>query len=118
MFAEYIEKPSSLNFEEYFDDIVGVTIPQGKKIEHVVMRVAPDRYPYIKNKPLHPSQHNNDKLYNITPLDLVKVEGSHLTFETVYRFDYAGGMKFGLRMFPQNDLLPHRMDFAYVRWIG
>ena len=64
------------------------------------------------------SQHNNDKLYNVTPLELVKAEGSHLTFETVYRFDYAGGMKFGLRMYPKNDLLPHRMDFAYVRWIG
>ena len=66
MFAEYIEKPSSLNFEEYFDDIVGVTFPQGRKIEHVVMRVAPDRYPYIKNKPLHPSQHNYDKEMRIS----------------------------------------------------
>jgi starch phosphorylase len=64
------------------------------------------------------SQHNNDKLYQVTPLELVKAEGSHLTFATEYRFDYAGGMKFGLRLFPKNDLLPHRMDFAYVRWLG
>ena len=63
------------------------------------------------------SQHNNDKLYEVEPLKLVKAEGTRLTFETKYQFDYAGGMKFGLRMYPFNDLLPHRMDFCYVRWL-
>ena len=64
------------------------------------------------------SQHNNDKLYEVSPLELVKAEGTRLTFALEYRFDYAGAMKFGLRMYPKNDLLPHRMDFCYVRWIG
>ena len=63
------------------------------------------------------STHNNDKLYEVEPLKLVKAEGSHLFFENIYQLDYAGGMKFGLRMYPQNELLPHRMDFCYVRWI-
>ena len=63
------------------------------------------------------STHNNDKLYDVKQLNLVKAEGSHLFFELAYRLDYAGGMKFGLRMYPKNDLLPHRMDFCYVRWI-
>ena len=63
------------------------------------------------------STHNNDKLYEVEPLLLKKAEGSHLFFENVYQLDYAGGMKFGLRMCPQNELLPHRMDFCYVRWI-
>ena len=63
------------------------------------------------------STHNNDKLYEVEPLELKKAEGSHLFFENVYQLDYAGGMKFGLRMYPQNELLPHRMDFCYVRWI-
>ncbi len=65
MLGEYKPKPEDLNFDEYFDDIIGVTIPQNKRVEHIVMRVAPDRYPYIKNKPLHPSQHNYDKEYRI-----------------------------------------------------
>ena len=63
------------------------------------------------------STHNNDKLYEVEPLKLVKSEGSHLFFENTYQVDYAGGMKFCLRMYPQNELLPHRMDFCYVRWI-
>jgi len=66
MLGEYKPKPESLNFDEYFEDVVGVTIPQGKKIEHIVMRVAPDRYPYIKNKPLHPTQHSYDKEFRIS----------------------------------------------------
>ena len=64
------------------------------------------------------STHNNDKLYGKPQqLELTKVEGSHLFFETQYKLNYAGGMKFGLRMYPKNDLLPHRMDFCYVRWL-
>ena len=63
------------------------------------------------------STHNNDKLYEVEPLKLTKAEGSHLFFENTYQVDYAGGMKFCLRMYPQNELLPHRMDFCYVRWI-
>jgi len=63
------------------------------------------------------SLHNNDKLYEVEPLKLVKTEGSHLFFKNTYQLDYAGGMKFGLRMYPQNELLPHRMDFCYVRWL-
>jgi len=64
------------------------------------------------------SIHNNDKLYEVTPLDLVSVEGSLMVFSTQYRLDYAGGMKFALRMYPKNEMLPHRMDFGFVRWIG
>lgn len=63
------------------------------------------------------STHNNDKLYEVEPLQLVKAEGSHLFYEITYQLDYAGGMKFGLRMYPQSELLPHRMDFCYVRWL-
>ncbi|MCQ2325413.1 MAG: alpha-glucan family phosphorylase [Paludibacteraceae bacterium] len=63
------------------------------------------------------SIHNNNKLYEAQPLELVKTEGSKMFFETKYQFGYAGGMKFGLRMYPYNDLLPHRMDFCYVRWL-
>ena len=56
----------------------------------------------------------NDKGIGI---ELVQAKGSRLFFETEYQLAYAGGMKFGLRMYPKNDLLPHRMDFCYVRWI-
>ncbi len=61
--------------------------------------------------------HNNDHLYGVKELQLVKAEGSILTFANELTLDYAGNLKFGFRLFPKNDLLPHRMDFAYVRWL-
>ena len=64
------------------------------------------------------SMHNNDKLYNVMPFELKEVKGSRLTFEVDYKLNYAGGMKFCIRMYPKHELLPHRMDFCYVRWIG
>jgi starch phosphorylase len=52
------------------------------------------------------------------PLKQVKVQGSHLFYEGTYQLNYAGGMKFCVRMYPTHELLPHRMDFSYVRWLG
>ncbi len=64
-----------------------------------------------------PDKQNNDVLYNVEEFKLVHAEGSRLTYQLDYQLDYAGALKFAFRMFPKNDLLPHRMDFCYVRWI-
>ena len=48
-------------------------------------------------------------------LTLVKTEGTKLHFNINYQLDNAGAYKYGFRMFPKNDLLPHRQDFAFVR---
>ena len=59
-----------------------------------------------------------DKIRAIHPFDLVKKEGNLYTFETISEASHAGSYKTAVRMFPKNDLLPHRQDFAYVKWIG
>ena len=44
------------NFEEYFRNVIGVTVyPQDP--EEVLIEVKKTLYPYISSKPLHPSQH-------------------------------------------------------------
>ncbi|MDD3789218.1 MAG: alpha-glucan family phosphorylase [Petrimonas sp.] len=50
--------------------------------------------------------------------DLVKKEGSVLYFETKKALNDPGTHQYALRVYPKNPDLPHRMDFAYVRWIG
>ena len=47
--------------DEYFYDIIGVTIPKDKTIEKVVLKFSDHRYPYIKSKPIHPSQVSKDQ---------------------------------------------------------
>ncbi len=59
-----------------------------------------------------------DKIRAVHPFDLVKKEGNLYTFETISEASHAGSYKTAVRMFPKNDLLPHRQDFAYVKWIG
>lgn len=41
---------------QYFNDIIGVTYYTGMKKEKIVLRFTPERAPYVKTKPLHPSQ--------------------------------------------------------------
>ena len=48
---------------------------------------------------------------------LIKEEGSKLFFELKTASSEAGLHKMGFRVYPVNKELPHRMDFAFVRWI-
>ena len=47
---------SNIDFDAYFDDVVGVTVPNDKEVETIRLKVDKDRYNYISSKPLHPSQ--------------------------------------------------------------
>ncbi len=51
------------------------------------------------------------------PFELKKEEGSKLYFELKRTAVEFGHLKVGFRVYPYNEALPHRMDFAYVRWI-
>lgn len=67
---------------------------------------------------------NNDmsdtdrEIKRIIPFEVTKVEGNLYTFEAHYTPSQAGAYKTAVRMYPKNDLLPHRCDFAYIKWIG
>ena len=51
------KKNYSVDFETYFDDIIGVTIPGNNiKKESIILRFTKERFPYIVSKPIHQSQ--------------------------------------------------------------
>ena len=54
--------------------------------------------------------------YRAKEMQITKTEGTVVTFEIDYKIKYSGAFKFGFRLFPKNENLPHRMDFAYTRW--
>lgn len=56
---------TQINFDTYFDDVIGVTVPKGD-IETVVLRFSENRFPYIVSKPLHQSQEVNLEERTIT----------------------------------------------------
>lgn len=49
-------KQSGIDFATYFEDMVGVTRPEGTEPIEVKLRVEKGEYPYIESKPIHPSQ--------------------------------------------------------------
>lgn len=51
------EENEEIDFNTYFDDIIGVTIPSDKIAkEDVVLKVSRERFPYVLSKPIHSSQ--------------------------------------------------------------
>lgn len=47
-------------FDDYFDNVIGVSRDKGKKEEVVKLRFSAKRYPMVKTKPIHPNQRNRD----------------------------------------------------------
>ena len=64
----------------------------------------------------NPEKHNLE-IVTVEQFKLVKEEGAKLFFELKRTPSYPGLHKMGFRVYPLNSELPHRMDFAYVRWI-
>ena len=54
----------------------------------------------------------------IEPIQLVKQEGTKLLFETDIKAAETGHFRFSYRIYPENQEIPHRMDFAFVKWIN
>lgn len=62
-----------IDFNEYFEDIIGVTIEDEKDIERITLKVKNTLYPYIQTKPIHGSQKQKQlgPSYTIITLDLI-----------------------------------------------
>jgi len=60
---------------------------------------------------------SHTKLLKSVPFSITKREGSKLHFSLKQPATLVGSHKYAFRVYPSNADLPHRMDFAYVRWI-
>lgn len=58
-----------------------------------------------------------EKFCYTKPFDVIKEEGNVLTYQLNAKLKDAGVFRYGYRLYPVNPALPHRMDFAYTRWI-
>ena len=66
---EYRE--TDINFDEYFDDVIGVTLPANGVVEEVVLKFTPMRFPYIESKPLHLTQRIRDRENGIIAIKVI-----------------------------------------------
>lgn len=66
---KYIEN-RDIDFEEYFEDVVGVSILPNEVAEKVALSISNEVWPYIESKPLHGSQRVKSKDSNAVVIEL------------------------------------------------
>lgn len=49
-------RETHIDFDEYFEDVIGVTKREGQQSEKVLLRFPKEEYPYVATKPWHGSQ--------------------------------------------------------------
>ena len=61
---------TEINFEEYFEDVVGVSVPKENKVEKILLKIDAETWPYIKTKPIHGSQKIKEQKTDYTIIEL------------------------------------------------
>ena len=64
------------------------------------------------------NQNTEKSIHSVIPFKVVGHSGNNFTFECSFDPNMAGAYRTAVRMFPKNDLLPHRQDFCYVKWLN
>ncbi|MCL2072408.1 MAG: alpha-glucan family phosphorylase [Marinilabiliaceae bacterium] len=57
------------------------------------------------------------KILQTVQFTITNKEGSIVDYHLSNELNYPGVFKFGLRLYPKNDLLAFRQDFSLVRWV-
>ena len=72
-----------INFEEYFDDVIGVSVRTDDTPQNIVLRVDPEVWPYIESKPIHGSQ----RVINAEKVDIqLSVQVNHELIATIFSY--------------------------------
>ena len=62
---------TDIDFSEYFDDVIGVTIRLDTPTEHILLKFSSHRLPYVLSKPLHLSQKIKDREQGIVEITVI-----------------------------------------------
>ena len=58
-----------------------------------------------------------EKLVRTEQFKPIGQDGDNITYELKSKMRESGVFRYAFRAYPWNDALPHRQDFAYVRWL-
>lgn len=67
-----------VDFDEYFEDIIGVTLNNEAQLTKILLEIKNDRWPYIETKPIHGSQKVKSKNQNSTTIELKMIINKEL----------------------------------------
>lgn len=60
----------SIDFEEYFDDVIGVSVQNDESAQLIELKISNQLFPYIQTKPLHGSQKIKERQTDFTRITL------------------------------------------------
>lgn len=76
---------NQINFDEYFEDVVGVSIYNNSEVEVVIIKASNNVFPYIESKPIHESQRVINKDINDVTFEL-KLKINHELMALLFSF--------------------------------
>lgn len=61
------------DFQEYFSDVIGVTIPENEEPVKITLKIKAALWPYIKTKPIHESQKGKEEngIFAVIEVELI-----------------------------------------------
>ena len=65
----------------------------------------------------HIQEDNQYKFHKCFTLEVVKEDGIFVTYHIKTKLKNPGSFRYSFRVFPTNENMAHRQDFAYVKWI-
>lgn len=66
---------------------------------------------------IYREENGQQKFHHVIPFEVVAEEGDILTYHMKQNTKDSGVFRFAFRVFPWNEKLPHRQDFAYMKWL-
>lgn len=77
---------NDVDFVEYFDDVIGVTVFPDEAIQKIKLWVDKEQYPYIRTKPLHGSQKVLRKLEDENVIIQIEVKENYELIQKILSF--------------------------------
>jgi predicted DNA-binding transcriptional regulator YafY len=75
---------STVDFNEYFEDVIGVSVNLNIKPQQILLSVKNERLPYIETKPLHGSQKIKDREKTHTKVSIEVIPNNELESLLLY----------------------------------
>lgn len=66
---------------------------------------------------IYRDEDGQQKFHRVIPFEVVAEDGNILTYHMKQNTKDSGVFRFGFRVFPWNEKMPHRQDFAYMKWL-
>ena len=78
------QENNKIKFDEYFEDVIGVSVNLSSKPQQILLSIKNERLPYIETKPLHGSQKIKEREKTHTKVSIEVIPNNELESLLLY----------------------------------